>query len=90
MQKEDYLMREIEKTALVLRTILNSLKGKREDLALKQENPFAQTSEMLLNETCFDINLFLTLDEEAAGLYLSQFKGINTGNLEMLAEIIYR
>ena len=90
MQKEDFLMREIEKMGLVLRAILNGLMGKREDLALKQDIQFAQTREMLLNETGFDFNLFLSMEAAASAGYIAQFRGINTENLELLARITYQ
>jgi len=44
---------------------------------------------MLFIEIGFDFDRFLTLDESASKDYISQFKGINPVNLELLAEILF-
>jgi len=90
MENKDYFMREIEKIGTVLRAIINSLTGKKENLAITLENPFEETRELLYNETGFDLGKFLTMDEAASGDYIAQFKGINAENLELLAEITFQ
>ncbi len=86
MEQKDYLMREIEKIGLLLRAIIGSLINKKEDFSITAENHFEKAKEMLLNETGFDLNKFLTLNEAASNIYLLQFKGINPANIELLAE----
>ena len=90
MEQKDYLLREIEKIGLLLRSILNSLSGRKENLAITIENHFEETKEMLFNEIGFEFDKFLTLNESASKDYLSQIKGINPENIEILAEIFYR
>jgi len=89
MEQKDYLLREIEKLGMLLRAILNSLIGRNENLAIKADPHFEETKELLLNETGFDIDKFLTLDEWASNEYLAHFHGINVVNLELLAEVIF-
>ena len=88
MEQKDYLMREIEKIAILLRAILGGLINKKEDFSLTIENHFEKTKELLLNETGFDLDKFLTMDEASSSIYLRQFKGINPGNIELLAEVM--
>lgn len=89
MEQKDYLLREIEKLGMLLRAILNSLIGRDENLAIKAEPHFEETKELLLNETGFDIDRFLTLDEPESEAYMAHFHGINVVNLELLAEVIF-
>jgi hypothetical protein len=88
MEQKDFLLREIEKMGIVLRAILGRLTGNNDNLAISIDNEFEQTNEQLFNETGFALKHFLSLDESESISYLSQFKGINTLNLELLADII--
>jgi len=90
MEKKDYLMREIEKLGMLLRAILNSMIGKSENLAINAEVHFEETKELLFTETGFDLDKFLMMDKPASQEYLSHFKGMNTGNLELLAEVTFQ
>jgi hypothetical protein len=90
MEQKDYLLREIEKIGLVLRAILNGLFGAKDNLAMTINSNFNITNEKLFNELGFDLNYFLTLDESANKDYIARFSGINSKNLEMLADIIYQ
>jgi hypothetical protein len=90
MEQKDYLMREIEKIGVVLRSILGGLINKKEYLSIEIQAPFAQTKELLINEINFDIGKFVTFDEKAAREYLSGFNGMNPANLELLAEILFQ
>jgi len=89
MEQEDYFLREIEKIGIILRSLINSLTGNNENLAITISNNFETTNEKLINETGFDLTKFLALEEPASGDYISGFKGINTENLELLAKIIF-
>ncbi|MEI7500404.1 MAG: hypothetical protein WCK84_08125 [Bacteroidota bacterium] len=86
MEQKDYLMREIEKIGLLLRSIIDSLFNKKENLSITVENHFEKAKEMLLNEIGFDLNKLLTLNETDSNLYLLQFKGITSENIELLAD----
>jgi hypothetical protein len=90
MEKRDYLMREIEKIGMVLQAILNRLTGKGGNSAITLESSFEATRELLLNETDFDLTLFLAMDQPASRDYLARFQGMNTTNLEQLAEILFQ
>ena len=86
MEQKDYLLREIEKIGMVLRAILNSLIGKKEEIEININ--FEKTNEQLINEIGFDLEKFLSLDLSSSKDYLSNFNGINTTNLVLIAEII--
>ena len=90
MEQKDYLMREIEKIGMLLRSILGSLINKKENFSIEIQNPFAQTKELLFNEINFHLDKFLTLDESDTKEYLFKFNGINSANLELLAEILFQ
>jgi hypothetical protein len=88
MEQKDYLMKEIEKIGILFRALLGTLITKKEDFSLTTESHLEMTKEILLSEMGFDLDRFLSLDEESSGSYLLQFKGINGENKELLAEII--
>ena len=88
MEQKDYLMREIEKIGLVLRAAIGKLLNTSEIQALPAENPTEKIKEMLLDETGFDMNAYLILNETDSGEYLLQFKGMNPVNCELLADIM--
>ena len=90
MGQEDYLLRGIEKMGAVLRAILNRLTGTKGNIAFTVENAFEQTSEELNRELGFDLACFISLDKAESEDYLSRFEGMNTANLESLAEIIHQ
>jgi hypothetical protein len=87
MGQEDYLLREIDKLGMVMRAILNSLAGGKENFAITLEKQFEETKEILLNEINFDIDKLLKLNDSEILEYISGFKGFTHGNLEILAEI---
>lgn len=90
MEQKDYLLREIEKFGMVLQAILSRLTGKGGNSAITLESSFEANSELLLNETEFDLTGFIALNEPASGDYLARFKGMNTTNLDQLAEILFQ
>lgn len=90
MEQKDYLMREIEKIGLLLRTILDILIHRKENLSLTAENHFDNLKEMLNHQTGFDLNHLMLLHGAAAGEYISQFHGMNSENLELLADIMFQ
>ena len=71
MEQEDYFLREIEKIGIILRSLINSLTGNNENLAITISNNFETTNEKLINETGFDLTKFLALEEPASGDYIS-------------------
>lgn len=81
MEKKDYLLREIEKIGLLLRSILNLITGREENLATTIGNHFGETKDILFQEIGFDFDKFLALDESASKEYIHQFKGFNVLNL---------
>jgi hypothetical protein len=90
MGQEDYLLREIEKIAIMLRYILGKLTGNKENPAISVERQFEETNELLFNEINFDLDSFLKLNESDSKEYISHLKGNSSENLELLAEIIYQ
>jgi len=90
MEQKDYIMREIEKIGLMLRSILGSLINKKDNLSIETPTSFELTKELLMNEINFDLAKFMSLDESAANGYLLRFKGFHSDNLEVLAEILFQ
>jgi len=90
MEQKDYLMREIEKIGLLLRAVLDSLIHRKENLSLTIENHFDKLKELLNHQTGIDLNQLLQLDEAAARECILQFHGMNSENLELLAEIMFQ
>ena len=90
MGQEDYLIREIEKLGVVLRAILSLIMGNSNNLAITLEKRFDETNEILLNEINFDLKKFLLMNSSDSEEYVSGFKELGHGNLELLADILYQ
>jgi hypothetical protein len=88
MEQKDYLLREIEKIGAIFSLIFSKLSGKEKNQALTIEKQFEDEKGMLLRETGFDMDLFLSLKETGIKEYLSKFARINTANTELLADIL--
>ncbi|MDO8897739.1 MAG: hypothetical protein Q7V19_08810, partial [Bacteroidales bacterium] len=54
------------------------------------DKKFDDTTEQLFNETGFDLNYFLTIEESQIKEYISRFNGLNTQNIELLADVIHQ
>ncbi len=89
MEQKDYLLREIEKIGVLLRAILSLFTKEEENFAIKIDKKFDGTTEQLFNETGFDLNYFLSIEESQIKEYISRFKGLNTQNIELMADVIY-
>jgi len=76
MEQKDYLLREIEKI------------GSKDNSAIQLEKQFEEVKEMLSSQLDFNLNDYLSLNEIDSIDYISQFKGINLKNLEVLANIL--
>jgi hypothetical protein len=87
MEQKDYLLREIEKIGLVLKMIFNKIAGTGVNDSITVENQFAQSKELLMQETGFDTELFLTLEKTEAVAYISTFTGLNCPNIELMADV---
>jgi hypothetical protein len=88
MEQKDYLLREIEKIALVIAAIWQKLFGGKENLAITLTQQMDEAKEMLLSGINFDLDYFLTLNEEESTNYINSFKGFTIENIENLATLI--
>jgi hypothetical protein len=88
MEQKDYLLREIEKIGIVLRAILNKLRGNKNSTTIQLQKQFEEVKEMLSSQLEFNLTEYLSLNEADSKEYISQFKGINLENLELLANIL--
>jgi hypothetical protein len=88
MEQKDYLLREIEKIGLILKMILHKLAGTEENPVRTAESNLEEAKELLLQETGFDTALFLSLDESGTVGYIAKFRGLNSANIESLADIL--
>lgn len=89
MEQKDYILREIEKIGLIISSIRQKLFGGKENLSLTIENKISDVSGMLLEESDFNLNIFLSLNTEESNEYISSFKGFSNENIELLADCIY-
>lgn len=88
MEQKDYLLREIEKIGLIIRYIWQKLFGGNENTSLTVEKKMNDVSEMLLNETGFDLNKFMLLNTQESNDYIVDFKGFSVENIELLADLM--
>ncbi len=88
MEQKDYLLREIEKIGLIIRHIWQKLFGGNENTSLTVEKKMNDVSEMLLNETGFDLNKFMLLNTQESNDYIVDFKGFSVENIELLADLM--
>lgn len=86
MEQKDYILREIEKIGVIMRAILQKLFGRKDNLAISIEQQIEAEKGMLLDEVNFDLDKFLLLNGEDANIYITSFKGFNTGNIELMAD----
>ena len=88
MEQKDYILREIEKIGAILRAIINRLMGSLDGSTIQIEKQFEETKDMLANEMDFDLNKYMEQNESESKDYLSNFKGINLENIELLADML--
>lgn len=62
LEQKDYLLREIQKIGLIINSIRRKLFGGKENLTLTTENIINDASGMLLEESDFNLNNFLSLN----------------------------
>ena len=90
MEQKDYILREIEKIGLIISSIRQKLFGGNDNLSLTIENKINDASGMLLKESGFNLNEFLSLSFEESNEYISNFEGFSNENIELLADSIYQ
>jgi hypothetical protein len=88
MEQEDYLLREIEKIGTLLKMIFDKIAGKGGNRTTVFQKQIEDAKGLLVNETGFDINLFVSLKESEMEQYIFKFQGINSSNIELLADVI--
>ncbi len=88
MEQKDFLMREIEKIGLFLQLIFDKLRGKDVSYNLILEKQFEDIKIQLLDETGFNLEVFLSLKESEVAEYIAQFHGFNAANIELLADVL--
>jgi len=88
VEQKDYLLKKKEKIGLIISAIRQKLFGGKGNLSVTVENQFETLKEMLLTETNFDFDKFLSLNIEESNEYICSFKGFSAENIEHLAECI--
>jgi len=89
MEQRDYILREIEKIGLILTAIRRKLFGGKDgaDDTLADNEADRQTEmQSLYSELGIDLDKFLLLDTAETDNYLSNIKGMNIENIELLAD----
>jgi len=87
MQKEDYLLREIEKIGMMLMMIIKKLIVRQEKLPNQFDYELKEAKE-ILRETGFDMDEFLLLDPDMIEGYLMKIEGMRGPNLELLGDML--
>ena len=94
MEQRDFLLREIEKIEVMLKTLLNSLLPKflsnKDNIAITDEKQTDNAKVMLNEETGFDLDKYLHLNTADSNEYISGFKGFSVENIELLAECVFQ
>ena len=88
MKQEDYILREIEKIGTLLMGLMGKLRKSKVSTAISIGELMNSTREMLHEEIDFDLEMFMQLNEDELGPYLSEFRGMNTLNQEYLADLL--
>lgn len=88
MEQKDYLQREIEKIGLLLKVIFDKLVCKGENSAIIINEQYKAEKGMLLLETGFDLDQFLSLRIPEIESYILKFSGMHGQNIELLADIL--
>lgn len=88
LQKEDYIVREIQKIGLLMVAIYNKIMGIKENLATPLDEQLVEVKTDFLDQIGFDLEKFLIFSHYEIEDYLSQFDGFNAHNIELLAQII--
>lgn len=88
MEQKDYILREIEKIALILQAIRQKFLGGNDNSSIKIENNIQQTKDMLFDELNFDVDKFMALSNDEIESYIGEFEGFNTENIDSLAKCI--
>ena len=90
MEQKDYLMREVEKIGLIIRSIGQKIFGGKGDTAITLEEQIKDAKDMLFNGANFDIDEFLNSTVEDSTKYISGFIGFNNDNIELLANYLFQ
>lgn len=88
MEQKDYILREIEKIGMIINFIRQKLFSGKGNPSISIEDQLKDLKGMLLKETNFNLNKFLSLNIQESNEYINSFKGFNIENLEQLAGYI--
>ena len=87
MQKEDYILREIEKIGIMLQMLIRKLVVTQEKLPEQYDIQLNEVKSQL-EHIGFDLDGFLQLDRNEVEPYLKQFDGMKGPNLELLGDLM--
>lgn len=95
MEQRDYILREIEKIGLILTAIRRKLFGGKGGSAFAEADAADDTKRgqelepgFGFRELGIDLDNFLPMDTADTDKYLSQIKGMNVENIELLADCL--
>jgi len=95
MEQRDYILREIEKIGLILTAIRRKLFGGRAGSSFAEADKTAGSEyekeldlKIDFSELGIDLDKFLLLDTAETDNYLSNIKGMNVENIELLADCL--
>ena len=87
MQKEDYILREIEKIGIMLQMLIRKLVATQEKLPEQYDIQLNEVKAQL-EHIGFNLDEFLQLDRNKIESHLKQFDGMRGPNLELLGDLM--
>ena len=90
MEQKDYILREIEKIGMIIKFIREKFFSGKRNLSKSKDNQYKEMKGILLTETGFDIEKFLSLNVDNSNEHICSLKGYSTENIELLAGCIYQ
>lgn len=88
MEQRDYLLREIEKIGVLIRAFFGIFSDADKQEATEPQAGLDELKSTMLSETGFDLDKFISLEENDRQDYISGFVGFNVLNVELLADLL--
>lgn len=87
MQQRDLILREIEKIGVVVRAMINKIRGRETD-EVRQEQSYVHHSAYLKDQLNLDIEFLVQSPMKQLKEKLSSNQGYNAENIELIADML--
>ena len=88
IRQNDYILREIEKISIMLQGLLGKMIRRKEEGVISNEDEFNGWINTLPEKEMIDLDEILASDKKKLQVLLTETKGFNETNLEMLADLL--